>query len=327
MDWEGRIDDLCDHLVREHGVDDKLAVEILLSALVPCPRTRRPWLILETNWYSRNCYSGWFSFGETWLPKSLAQIRSQKSWRQIEDETQEWLDAENEERLFIEPDYERYPRYHQRSQAHFLLQRSLRVRTKIPRGDHMLRALDENERDRRADTLVSLTRMVLEDRISSRPENPPTFREPPNFLYHLELVQRLAPWFADWDTLVAAFASLAVRHAYLYGRRETNSDDDQIMARAAQDSIPPWITKAMRQLAQGPSQVYTIERAMQLFEETRRTNHGAHRELVRLRRGGLILWNPQKMHWRMLDDHREGILDIIDGYPFGRERPPQARVS
>ena len=327
LDWAGRIEDLCDHLAREHGVDDKLAVEVLLSALVPCPRTRSPWLILETNWYSRNCYGGWFSFGETWLPRSLAQIRARSPWREIEAETKEWLEDEKAERLFIEPDWERYPRFHRLTQAQFLLQRALRVRTKRNRGDHTIRTLDEQERDRRTDELAALTRAVLEDRIGSRPQNPPAFRQPPNFLYHLELLQRLAPWYTDWDTLVALFAQLAIRRAYLYGRTETNDEDNLAMARVARDSVPPWIQKAVRQLSSGPSKASTLENSMTLEEWTRRSGQGAHRELVRLRRNGLIEWSAKKMHWRLLDEHHQGVVDLIDGYPFGRERPRVALAS
>jgi len=316
-----------DHLTRLYGVEDRQAVEILLSALVNCPRIRSPWMILETNWYSRNCYNGWFSFGQAWLPCSLSQIRARSPWREIEYETKQWLEDEAAERLFIEPDWERYPRFHRLTQAQFLLQRSMRVRTKLSRGDHTLKALDDYERDRRTDQLAAYTRMVLEDQTQSRPETPPKFRPPANFLYHLELVQRLAPWYTDWDTLVTAFANLAVRHAHLYGNMETGPEENLILARVAQDSIPPWIAKAVHQLAQGPSKANVVERVMALEEWSKRTQHGAHRELVRLRRNGLIQWSPEKMHWRLVDEQSEGIRDVIEGYAFGRERPPAARVS
>jgi hypothetical protein len=78
LDWGSRFDDLHHYLATQYGVDDREAVEILLAALVSCPRTAAPWLILETNWFSRRCDNAWFSFGETWLPESLPLIRAMR---------------------------------------------------------------------------------------------------------------------------------------------------------------------------------------------------------------------------------------------------------
>ena len=63
-----------------------MPLELLLSALVNCPRTASPWLILETNWYSRDCQDAWFAFGGHWTPCSLARLRARSSWRDIERE-------------------------------------------------------------------------------------------------------------------------------------------------------------------------------------------------------------------------------------------------
>jgi len=317
LDWAARIDDVASQLSREYAVDDRVAIEILLSALVACPRTPASWLILETNWYSRECREAWFSFGEQWLPYALPQLRARSPWRVIEALTIEWLDSPGEERLFIEPDFERYPRFHRLTQAQYLLQRTLRVRTHSWRAAHPLRSLDQREEERRTDELSTLARGVLEDRVGARPADPPDFREPPQFLYHVELVQRLAPWYLDWNTLVRAFGALAVRRAYLEGRRETGPEANQAMARAAADSIPPWIVKALRRLLDAPSKSATLENLMGLREETRRSGHGARQELIRLRRNGVIEWHPQKMHWALKDDHRQGILDVLNGHAFG----------
>jgi hypothetical protein len=71
LDWDARLDDLHHFLVTAYRVEDRQAVEILLSALVPCPRTFTFWTVLETNFYSRDCMRTWFSFGDHWAPRSL----------------------------------------------------------------------------------------------------------------------------------------------------------------------------------------------------------------------------------------------------------------
>lgn len=317
LDWTSRIDDLADKLRREYSIDDRPAIEVLLSALVNCPRTPSCWLILETNWYARECLEAWFSFGEQWIPCSLPRLRVRSPWRAIEAEMAEMLDAPSDERLFVEPDYERYPRFHRLTQAQYLLQRSLRIRTRSARAADPLQSLDKYTQDRRTDDLAAATRYVLEDRVQARPQDPPRFLEPPNFLYHVELLQRLAPWYPDWQILVKAFALVAVRRAHLYGRTETNAEDNQAMARVLRDSIPPWIAKAFGLLLEGPSKTQTLEKHMALEEKSRRSGHGAHRELVRLRRNGLVRWNQKGQTWNVVDSHRDGIRAALENRAFG----------
>jgi hypothetical protein len=316
VDWAGRIDELMHKLAAEHGVDDRGAVEVLLSARIACPRTASTWLILETNWFSRECLDAWFSFGESWVPIALPTLRARQPWRSIEEQTKEWLDNPSDERLFVEPDYERYPYFHRLTQSQYLLQRCLRLRALARRTADPLRWLDKLQQERRAEELAALTRHVLEDRVGARPADPPAFHQPENFLYHCELVQRCAPWYTDWSILVRAFALIAVRRAFLFGRVQTDASDDQAIARVAADSIPPWIAKALRRLLDGPSQMQTLENIMGLEEKTRRSGHGAYRELVRLRRQGVISFDRAKMHWTILDRHREGIRELLDGRAF-----------
>jgi hypothetical protein len=321
LDWSARLDDLMDFLKREYAVEDRQAVEILLAAgPLNCPRTPTVWMILEVPWYARECRDGWFSFGEQWLPYSLAQLRVRSPWRLVETRMNEWLEAPNEERLFIEPDYDRYPMFHRLTQARDLLQRALRLRVPTERVAIPLRAIDQRAKDRRADELAALAGRVLEDRVGARPQDPPVFHQPPNFLYHLELVERLSPWFRDWNLLVEAFAALAVRRAYLEARTETGPEEIRALARVAADSVPPWISKAVRTLLEGPAAALRLERMMGLEEKSRRSGHGAHRELVRLHRSGIIRWNPQRMHWAIVEEHRHGLADVIQGRAFGRER-------
>src|SRR5215471_18607501 len=173
MDWANRIDDLADLLAREYAIYDRPAIEILLAALIHCPRTASSWLILETNWYSRDFSEAWFSFGESWSPRSWPRLRARSPWRETEAEMKEMLENASDEHVFIEPDFERYPYFNRLTQAPFFLLRSLRLRTKSMRAADPLRSLDKYNQDRRADELSAATRYVLEDRIHARPTNPP----------------------------------------------------------------------------------------------------------------------------------------------------------
>ena len=114
----------------------------------------------------------------------------------------------------------------------------------------------------------------------------------------------------------SSFALIAVRRAYLLGRAETDESDNRAMARVLQDSIPPWVAKALALLLDAPSQTQTLEKRMALEEKSRRSGHGAHRELVRLHRGGIIRWNKLAQHWALVDEHRQGISAALEQRTF-----------
>ena len=328
IDWTARVDAVIALLAAEYRMDDREAAEILLASLVECPRTRSLWLVIETNWYSRYCEYAWFSFGQTWIPRSLAQIRARTPWREIEAMVTELLDQPEMERLFVEPDFERYPSYSRVSNALFILDRALRVRTihrRAPAAAQL--ALDEREEERRADLVSAAVRSLVEVPAGARGDVPPRFQEPANFIYYAELVHRLSPWFRDWQTLVKALGLLAVRHAHLYGRKETSDDDYRVMARAAGDSVPPWIAKAIGMLLKQPARFTAIEKHMLLEEKKHRSGHGAYQELGRLRRNGLIQWNQQKMEWRLVEEHRAGLEAVLSGRAFGYERRDQTLAA
>ena len=248
LNWARRVEELHYYVASTYQISDTQAIDILLAALLPVPRTPAVWLIIETNWYSRCCDSAWFSFSGTWHPRSLGEIRSMRP-RKANELISEWQNKSQEPRLLVEPDGEKLHHPRQISEIPLLLARSLRVRTITPRTAGVL-AVDEREQQRRADNLAALTRAVIEDRVRARPEDPPVFREPPNWLYHAEMLQRLAPWYPDWSLLLNALASLAVHHAYIYGRTETTEEDWKILARVAADSVPPWIHRAVGYLAE-----------------------------------------------------------------------------
>jgi hypothetical protein len=251
IDWRERVDDLTHHLRSVYQIDDSEAVEILLSGLVECPRVQPVWLVLETGWYSRDCGPGWFSFGPQWDPWSMGKIRAMRP-RAANELITGWLNEPSVPRLLVEPDWQQFHHPGRISEIVALLARSLHVRIVTPRTTGAL-AVDDREQERRADTLAALTRAVIEDRVSARSADPPVFKQPPNFLYHAELLQRLAPWYPDWNLLLGALAAIATRHAYLFNRKETNEDDWKIMARLAADSVPVWVHNLVHYLEQNPA--------------------------------------------------------------------------
>jgi hypothetical protein len=330
MNWEARIDEVAAYLTREFRVEDRAALEILLAALAPCPRTRSLWLVLETNWFARDCAPAWFSFGESWVPRSLAQIRARTPWRGIETIINELLDEPDQDRLFVEPDFERLGNYSRCSNSLFILDRALRVRTVEHRTFTALLSLDKREEERRAAQLSALVNGVMRDRVGARSPDPPQFVEPPHFAYYTELVQRLSPWFRDWAILVQAFGLLAVRHAWLFGRTATDATDVAVLARAAADCVPPWVGKAVRHLLDhGPSKAHVMEKVMGLEQKAVRTRQGAHFELTRLRRKGLVRWSPRKLDWSLVEEHRRGMEEVISGRAFGHllVTEPSAKLS
>ena len=318
IDWAGRIDELAEALRRQHAINDRLALEALLSAMIDCPRAPTSWLILETNWHSRDCENGWFSFGKLWQPASLKRLRARYPWREIEAEMKEWIENPAEAHLFIEPEYETYPVFCRLTQAQFLLQSSLRIRAPAPRTASPLRELDPHDANRRQAELATYAKAVIEDRVGARPQTPPRFIEPPEFLYYFELVQKLAPWYSDWRMLVRAFAALAMRHAHLHGRAETGPADNALLARVASDSVPPWIAHALRLLLENHAHTKVLIKAMRLPGGGTRagSRYSVRSELTRLERAGIIEWDRHETHWKLSSGHRAGVRALLEGRAF-----------
>lgn len=304
-------------LNRDYKIEDRQAVEILLSAQVICPRTPAMWMVIETNWYSRQTEDAWFAFGTAvWTPWSFPGLRVFRPWRQRYQILAEIFEDSEMERLFVESDWERFPHADRVPGALELLDRSLRIRCLTGRGTVPLMTLDFNELQRRRDLLSAATRMVLEDPAGDRPQNPPKFVAPPNLLYHAELLQRLCPWFRDWNVLLRNLSILAIRHAYLLGRDETNEEDWRLMARVAADSIPPWVRKATEALLIEPTSPQRIQRLMNLYEATKRSGHGAYAETRRLAKGDLIHYRNRGNCWEINEKHRRTIDLLLNQKAF-----------
>jgi hypothetical protein len=314
IDWAARIDDVAEFLRRAFDMDDRVAVDVLLAGLVKCPRTPWIWLVLETNYASRDCDTAWFSFGGHWNPCSFARLQGRTYWHERRTEVREWLEGPIDERLFVENWYEDYPKFHIWAHADQLLHRSLRIRTLTPRTRSALGRLDQWQEELDLDQLRALVANALNDEAGWRGENPPSFEEPPHFLYYTELLQRLAPWFIDWNTLVQNLAWLAIRHAHLYGRTETGPEEERMLQRVMADSIPPWIAKAIEALADGPRKHVSLERAMEFT--TRSIWDSGRRELRRLAQNGLIEYNLTRQSYCLAEPHRAGLLWIVRGEAF-----------
>lgn len=307
IDWVARIDELAFHLAREYRVEDREAIEILLAALVDCPRTPAPWLVLETNFYQRDCRLGWFSFGGAWLPESLPLLRAMRS-RNANALIAQALN-ELHGRLYVECDYDRrLPRYRALSEIRFLLAKSLNLRVVSPL-DGISSPIDERLADRRADQLRALASDVLQDRAGARPADPPRLSaEPPAFLYHTQLAVRLAGRHSDYGQTARALRALAVRRACLYGRHETDASDWQPLSRILRDTVPPWIARVIQYLVDAShhkAQAPTLQRWMSLDDGD--PNH----ELARLHRCGLLDWNDTQKIWSLAPDHVEGVRALL----------------
>ena len=156
-----------------------MALEILLSALVDCPHTAPLWMVLETNYYSRDSARGWFSFGESWLVDLLGGLQAKRPHRAVSRQITEWLEnGVDLSRLFVEADFDRRPRADFLPELPFLLGRCLRVHT-ITAANGATRPVDERADDERTDRVAALTYSGLKGHINARPLNPPRWSEPP----------------------------------------------------------------------------------------------------------------------------------------------------
>jgi hypothetical protein len=311
LDWAGRIDCLAHYLAGGFGVNDREATEVLLSALVACPRTSALWCVIETNWYSRECLPAWFSFGGLWVPESLPQLRALRP-RKANQLICGWLDEPRRGRLFVECDYDGcVPRYRRVFESGFLLAQSLRLRVLSTPGGATC-PVDERDQQQRADRLRALASDVIEDRTGARPPDPPNWKEPPDFLYYTELSQHLGGRQRDWGQLATLLRSLGVRHAHLHGRTEVDETDWLLLARVLRDHIPPWVARAVEYLFAAPdhqAEARTLARVMRLASDH-------YTQLTGLCQRGLFTWNESQKIWGLVPKHAPYLADVIAGRAF-----------
>jgi len=148
--------------------------------------------------------------------------------------------------------------------------------------------------------------------VRARPLDPPAWREPPAFFYHCELAQRLAGWHQDYGQTASAMRTLAVHHAYLDGRTETDETDWSLLARVASDMVPPWVARAVEYLSAAPdhqAETRTLAREMRLTP-------GYHQELARLYAAGLFTLNETRRIWGLVHKHAQAVAQLVAGRAF-----------
>jgi hypothetical protein len=259
MDWLGRIDELAHYLSTEYRVEDRGALEVLLAALVDCLRTPPLWLVLETNYFQRDCSPGWFALGQTWAPMHLSELRGLRS-RNANALIGQWL-ADGRGHCAVECDYDGViPRYRPLADSRTLLARTLRLRVQTP-SCCALSPVDQRDAERRSLQLRALVDDALKDRLGTRGSDPPAWKEPGAFLYTVELAVRLSGRHRDYGQTALLLRSLAVRRAHLYGRREADESDWGAIERVILDSIPLWVMRVIERLAQAEGLGATCSKA------------------------------------------------------------------
>jgi hypothetical protein len=315
IDWGARLDDLDHFLATQYRVQDRLAVEILLSALIDCPRTPALWTVLETNYYSRDCRRAWFAFDGSWRPRSLGAIRGNRP-RNLHRDLTEWLE-DSSSRLLVEPDFERPQSIRHLAELPFLLGKCLRIRARTA-VTGLTQPVDERMGELRAEQLAEFSRRVLEDPIGG----PQTRRGgrsrrvsciPPNSR------SACAASIGIGVSCVICCGSWAVRHAYLHGRSEVAQEDWQVLARVGRDTVPPWIARAIEHLNAAPDHHgshLVLARAMRIDSDDKEAATYAKEELGRLRKAGLIEWSPKHKAWALVPEHAAGVYSVIAGRAF-----------
>ena len=218
-----RIQELHDHLRGVWSQRDTQATEILLAALLPASltRMRRPWLIVETDYLSRDTSGAWFSFGqpEYVQARSLGTPRSMRA-----RDCRQWSDnvlAEDpldQPGVFVDAEWRVLPNKSKSATAiasyYALLARCVHLRVAQPKSGIGVRTMNAREADRLE--LARLARRVLDSQHrSSIAHSTPSgvllaSGTPPQSLYYWsELVQKLAPAQVDWECLTGSIAAVA----------------------------------------------------------------------------------------------------------------------
>ena len=322
IDWNARIDDLMAVLERDWNIADRQTVEILLAAMIDLPRIPAPWIILETPWTDWNSEYGWFSFGNLWPTYSLDKLRRRRANSETQQMIADWLDDRKTARLFVEPEWNVYWKWTRMKTFDFLVQRSLRLRTALPKTDLALRTLDSQDGLNLAAEIAFYARKILHDPSNARHPAPPKLRHvPDNFLFHIELVQKMSPWFPQFNLLATGLGSIAVRRAYLFGRTETDASDFETIARLAADTVPVWTTMAFERLCCGPAHQDELLKIITPYRKDKLktgTTNQYLTELLRLQHEGLFYRRKdvKTWPWTLRPEHATAMRDIIDGLAF-----------
>lgn len=320
--YPDRLEELHCWLADRFGQRDRQATEILLSGQLSRPgQSRPPWLIIETDYPSRDMTSGWFSFGGQVKALSMAVPRVQRS-QVCEEIMQGWLADRSVGRcgLFVESEWRKPPRLspvqmwgkfgHRAQRTHtyaILLSQCIRVRVEHPRTDHVIR--DGREADLRE--LGRLTGRVLDCymRSNQTPNGSALISPgqatwqgagpsdvPKSFLYWCELLQRIAPLQTDWESLLMNLSGVARGIGYLRG---DGVADWAAALRCFRDCVPALAVELMLEAAVG--RVAGRERLKSYKQSGRGEDTVMVEEVKRLHAAGVLL-------------ARRNFVKVNDGY-------------
>ena len=298
-----RLSDLHQWLECRYGQRDRQATEVLLGALLPREilKAKSPWMVLETDYPSRDTLDGWFSLGGEFRPQphSLAFARIQRATR-CEGILQDWWKDRQAGRpgLFIEAEWRRLPGSGKGAtllmQTHSygaLLATCLRLRVAYPKGDHAAR-MQKQEDDAE---LARLTRRVLD--CSHRTTVERKSNLPSGFLYWCEMLQKVAPLQTDWESLTGGLATIARSIALLYN--DGRPPDWQAAERVMRDCVP-WVNEWI--LGQTALDRGRGIKAYQMFVQSGHTlDKPLVAEIRRLSREGVLL---ARQSYRSADHYR-----------------------
>ena len=216
--YPARIEELHEHLEAYWGQMDRQATEILLASLISEAR-RKPFIILETDYPNRDTADAWFSFGGVQEVKSMAAPRVVRA-RLQGNMLKEWL---NGDRLVaVDAEWRRPPK---NNQVNMLgpnkLYRTLLARCVKLRVTHPKRVIGAPAESMKQE-LARLTRRVIDGEFRPRASlaSPSTLAPLATlgsaYPYWCELLQKVAPWQTDWETLTGTVADLATGVCRLY---------------------------------------------------------------------------------------------------------------
>ena len=270
--YPDRIAELHSHLAGVWSQRDTQATEILLAALLPASltRMRRPWLIVETDYLSRDTSNTWFSFGmpEYVHARSLAVPRSVRA-----RDCRQWSDnvlAEDpfdQPGVFVDAEWRVLPNKYKCVTAiasyYALLARCVHLRVAQPRSDIGVRTMNARESDRLE--LARLSRRVLDSQhrqhrspvAHSTPsgvllasQSQGVTAAPQSLYYWSELAQKLAPVQHDWECLTGSVAAVAHGITTLYN--DNRAPDWSAAERVLRDTIPYATTRLILEASHGP---------------------------------------------------------------------------
>jgi hypothetical protein len=266
--YPDRIAQLHGHLAARRSQRDTQATEILLAALLPqsLTRMRRPWLVLETDYLSRDTSDAWFSLGmpQTVQARSLAiprVMRRDPGHEYIESILQErsrvvpgvFTDAEWRALQYAHGGWTKEPR----ANYHILMSMCVRLRVAHPKGDAGVQV--EREADRLE--LARLTRRVLDSShrtprastaLAVSAEGGVRARDVPKSLFYwCELLQKVSPAQQDWESLTGSLAAIARGIALLYNDGRPPAWDAS--ERVLRDSVPYATGWLMAEAAKAPA--------------------------------------------------------------------------